>query len=337
MREFVIPFALTIVDGAETIVFPFDAARGPEYRCVECREVVTFRRAGHDKKTKLPMRSQHFAHIGAPGGGGCGGGAGESWMHNTAKHLVAQAVRGYQAGNGKQPVFVHECVCGTTKRVPVEVVDETTVEHQFADGLVADVFLRRGETGGAVEVLHGHPIGPEKVRAYARLAWWAEIDSASVLSGGLEWEVARASWTAACAGCAAAAAERQAAENRRADARRPTEPHGDRTRHEAAQEQQSASVRSGPLGPKELAAANARARTLFSPKEGAVIREPSDNVIGRFKILRRTDGLFVVHDTTAWPPNGPVFEQEQEARSWAHASPTKAFRSNSTQRSTSRE
>ena len=47
------------------------------------------------------------------------------------------------------------------------------------------------------------------------------------------------------------------------------------------------------------------------------IKEPKDNVYGRFKVLQRTDGLFLVHDTEEWPPNGPVFRSEDEARDHA--------------------
>ena len=48
-----------------------------------------------------------------------------------------------------------------------------------------------------------------------------------------------------------------------------------------------------------------------------VVREPPDNVYGRFKVLKRTDGKYVVHDTEQWPPNGPVFDTEEQARSHA--------------------
>jgi hypothetical protein len=50
---------------------------------------------------------------------------------------------------------------------------------------------------------------------------------------------------------------------------------------------------------------------------GVVLREPHDNEYGRFKVLRRTDGKFVVHDTEQWPPKGSVHDTEGEARSHA--------------------
>ncbi len=73
----------------------------------------------------------------------------------------------------------------------------------------------------------------------------------------------------------------------------------------------------GALTPAELAAANAAACKRSTPKGGHTIKEPKDNVYGRFKLLQRTDGLFVVHDTEEWPPNGPVFRSEDEAREHA--------------------
>ena len=54
---------------------------------------------------------------------------------------------------------------------------------------------------------------------------------------------------------------------------------------------------------------------------GNVIREPEDNASGRFKVLRRTDGQFVAHDTEAWPTSGKVFRDEDAARSAIGLSP----------------
>jgi len=46
-----------------------------------------------------------------------------------------------------------------------------------------------------------------------------------------------------------------------------------------------------------------------------VVKEPTDNVHGPWKFLRRTDGLFVVFDTRKWPYNGEVYQcTEEEAR-----------------------
>ncbi len=49
-----------------------------------------------------------------------------------------------------------------------------------------------------------------------------------------------------------------------------------------------------------------------------VMREPPDNLYGgRFKVLPRTDGLYVVRDLEQWPPKGPVFRTLEEARASA--------------------
>jgi hypothetical protein len=50
---------------------------------------------------------------------------------------------------------------------------------------------------------------------------------------------------------------------------------------------------------------------------GALVREPENNAYGRFRVLMRSDGRFVVLDPNLWPPNGPVFDAEADARSWA--------------------
>lgn len=51
--------------------------------------------------------------------------------------------------------------------------------------------------------------------------------------------------------------------------------------------------------------------------EAPIIPEPINNVYGRFKVLMRVDGLFAVHDTKQWPPNGPTYQTERLARAAA--------------------
>jgi hypothetical protein len=47
-----------------------------------------------------------------------------------------------------------------------------------------------------------------------------------------------------------------------------------------------------------------------------IVREPPNNVYGHYKVLRRTDGLFVVKDMRVLipPPWGSVHASEREAR-----------------------
>jgi hypothetical protein len=69
-----------------------------------------------------------------------------------------------------------------------------------------------------------------------------------------------------------------------------------------------------PLTAAELKRVNALAQKLYTPSGGHVVREPTDNAIGDARVLRRTDGLFVV-----MLPNvtgGPVFRSEKAARTW---------------------
>lgn len=54
-----------------------------------------------------------------------------------------------------------------------------------------------------------------------------------------------------------------------------------------------------------------------SRTKSPVVREPEQNVYGRFRVMNRSDGLCVVHDTKQWPPNGAVFRTEGEARDHA--------------------
>jgi hypothetical protein len=57
----------------------------------------------------------------------------------------------------------------------------------------------------------------------------------------------------------------------------------------------------------------------FNRNPNPVISEPSDNVYGPFKVLRRTDNRFVVHDTRqVWPMRfGRIFHVEWAARAAA--------------------
>jgi hypothetical protein len=72
-----------------------------------------------------------------------------------------------------------------------------------------------------------------------------------------------------------------------------------------------------PLTKEELQYVNAKRCSEPDPKKGFIVREPYNNLYGRYKVLRRVDGLFVVHDPEEWPPNGPVFWRESEARLYA--------------------
>jgi hypothetical protein len=60
--------------------------------------------------------------------------------------------------------------------------------------------------------------------------------------------------------------------------------------------------------------------TLFRPRFGSlanpIITEPENNVYGPYKVLRRIDNLFVIHDTRPRFPFvfGPVFRHEVNAR-----------------------
>jgi len=75
-----------------------------------------------------------------------------------------------------------------------------------------------------------------------------------------------------------------------------------------------------PLTAKELAEANKKICSVRRPAS-TVVREPPDNVYGRYKVLQRIDGLFVAHDTKRVSKgdlgNGVVFWTENGARTWA--------------------
>lgn len=75
-----------------------------------------------------------------------------------------------------------------------------------------------------------------------------------------------------------------------------------------------------PLTAKELAKANENACKGRRPAS-SVVREPADNVIGKYRLLQRIDSLFVLHDTKRLGKgdlgNGLVFWTESGARTWA--------------------
>ena len=212
MKEFVIPYAETMVDGRPYLVSPRTAqhGQGHEYRCPECRELVSFR---HETKNDdgLVTRSRHFAHKGDQvGRPSCSRGTGESEQHRQAKQLVGQAIADWTAERAERPIFVHTCdTCGTTKREPLTGADKIWVDEQVQDAgigiLRPDVVVRHGDAFGAIEIRHAHAIDRAKIRAYDALSWWVEIDAASVRSGKPHWLTYRASWLGSCAECDARA------------------------------------------------------------------------------------------------------------------------------------
>ena len=73
-----------------------------------------------------------------------------------------------------------------------------------------------------------------------------------------------------------------------------------------------------PLTAQQLREAAERASKLYTQSGGNVVAEPKDNVYGRYKVLARSDGLYVVHADHLYP-GGPVFWTEHGARGWAEA------------------
>jgi hypothetical protein len=71
-----------------------------------------------------------------------------------------------------------------------------------------------------------------------------------------------------------------------------------------------------PLNSAELRHANDAACKLYTPAGGWVLREPHDNVIGPFRILQRTDELYVVIAPHLYAKE-PVFYTLDGARTWA--------------------
>lgn len=322
MSEFEIPFAHTNVDGETVVVQPWDGIRGPEYRCPECSEVIVWRRAGREGSDPFgkTVREPHFAHRGdTVPGGTCGGGAGESHQHRAACMLIAQAVRAWMDGSAHAPTFIYRCQRGHMTEFLVPGAEEVTVDCRVPGagigGLEPDVCVRHGGLYGAIEVLHAHAVGESKVAAYAALDWWVEVPAREALSGGSTWRVTRASWAPPCQECERASATSRKSAVDAHERSRDLDYADGGLAPEIVQDIRPTTI--GTLSATTLAAANGRARKVFTQHGGAVVREPSDNVIGRFKILRRTDGLFVVHDPEAWPPNGPVFDEENKARRWA--------------------
>jgi hypothetical protein len=212
-----IPWAETIVDGQPVLVDQYSAVSGVDYVCPECRGAVVRRREGHERSnvSAQVVRDPCFAHVADDYvARTCSGG--ESQRHKIAKLLVAQAARRWSAGRAMQPCFVYTCWCGETRsRVLLEPA-ETVVVDASAQGagignLVPDVLVRHSaEQFGAIEIFHKHPIGQDKIEAYKSLAWWVELDAASIVSGSVEWRVRRASWVKPCEACATKRRARQA-------------------------------------------------------------------------------------------------------------------------------
>jgi hypothetical protein len=217
--KFKIPFAVTVEHGVRCYVSPFRAEHGPEYRCPECSEVIAWHQEGHvgGEPDAPVMRDPHFAHIGESGGGsGCSGGTGESFLHNAAKEIAANAVRAWMAGTGPRPTFLRRCGrCAVEHRHDLPSIDALWVDEVVPEAGIGvrrpDVCVSHDGKYGAIEIHHAHAIDDEKIAEYAALAWWVEIDSATVLSGGVAWRLRRASWSRSCGECSRMAVRRQLA------------------------------------------------------------------------------------------------------------------------------
>ena len=280
--KFKIPFALMGDVADRVYVDPFEAEQGREYRCPECADVIALHSEGHvgsDPNAPV-MRDPHFAHIGG-GDSSCGGGNGESFQHEAAKWIAAKAIRDWVASDGPRPTFVWTCRrCGKLHRKQLGGADEVVVDEVVPE---ANIGKRRPD----ICIRHEGRYAAIEIH-HTHAIDLSKIEDYITLARWVEIDAARVleggvEWWV-----------------RRASWELTCSP-------------------SGSLCPHELAKANAEARSLFTPRGGAVVREPSDNVIGRFKILRRTDGLFVAHGTKALESlgDGLVFDDEAAARKHA--------------------
>ena len=282
--EFKIPDGLLLLPGGgRRYVSPFDADHEAEYRCPECMEIIALHREGHvGSDPDAPvMRDPHFAHLGD--GAGCGGGRGESHRHEAAKWNVAHAILDWVAGIGERPGFLWNCRrCGKRHGRGIVGADEVLVDQEVP---AANIGKRRPD----VYVRYGD------THTAIEICFTNQISDDKIADYAALSQWAEIDATAVLEGDVRWRL-------RRSSWARTCDPRG-------------------ALCPPELAKANALSQGLYTQAGGAVVKEPADNVIGKYKILRRTDGLFVASDTTVWPPNGAVFDEESAARAFARSNP----------------
>lgn len=188
MSDLTIPVALTD-DGR--IVHAHEGAKGRTFRCPGCKAAVTWR------KCDEVNRRSHFAHRpDSP--------CGESSIHAAAKMLAAQMINDWTAGVARRPLVSPTCdQCGidcASRPFPLDPSCSAVVEHTMESGLRPDVLAG----GTAIEILHTHAIGEEKVSQFATDGvQWFEVHAAGLLEDPPVWRLARSSAGASvCVGCA---------------------------------------------------------------------------------------------------------------------------------------
>lgn len=172
-KYFVIPIAKNI-DGR--FVPPSMASKKDKYICPCCECSVVFK----DGKIK----AKHFAHK----RNGCGGGNGESELHNTAKVFVYQILCDWVSGKSS-PKMTKICpICGEEKKISIASITgkaKVYVEKEN-EGIRSDVFIEGEKESLAIEIFVTHS-NNEKYEGTG--IKFIEVDARQVIENFEEWNV----------------------------------------------------------------------------------------------------------------------------------------------------
>jgi hypothetical protein len=158
-------------------VFPYEAVKGREYRCIDCDQKVIFRRG--------ELRKAHFAHYAPTNTCNYYDHPNESQLHKDAKLLMARLLT-----ERKKFQFVWNCAypachgtlssCYTLKEcssIDYKDGDEVVLEYRDKDGKwIADVaIVNKGDVRYIIEIKNTHKT------TTARPEPWYEIDAATFI------------------------------------------------------------------------------------------------------------------------------------------------------------
>jgi hypothetical protein len=172
------PLTLGAIDvETKQYVFPYEAVKGKDYRCIDCDQKVIFK--------KGELRKAHFAHYAPTNTCSYYEHPNESQLHKDAKLLMARLLT-----KRKNIQFIWNCSypacygtpssCYVFDECPSIIYnddDEVVLEHRDKDGKwIADVaIVNKGEVRYIIEIKHTHKT------MTARPEPWYEVDATSLI------------------------------------------------------------------------------------------------------------------------------------------------------------
>lgn len=181
MDELTIPYAS---HPSGEYVAPEMAAKGTEYRCPQCHDIVILK--------KGEVKRPHFAHKPTSE---C---TGESVEHIVAKEWLRLAALDARP---KRLIDLACCKCGqsTTLLFPGRF-QKASVETEWIGSRRPDVMLHTTKRRMAVEVYRSHAVDGDKAIDLYEVPWF-EVSAGSILANPFVWQCTQTNFVVECPAC----------------------------------------------------------------------------------------------------------------------------------------